>query len=120
MANEVKELAKETAKATGDIASKIEVIQGDSKAAIEAMSQIDQIMDKINQAQSTIASAVEEQTATTNEIGRTVAEVATGSGDIAQNIGHVATRRRTPPTGPPRPNGPRQRWGGWRLSWKDC
>jgi methyl-accepting chemotaxis protein len=90
VANEVKELAKETAKATEDIAAKIEVIQGDSQAAIEAMVQIDQIMEKINQAQATIASAVEEQTATTNEIGRTVAEAATGSGHIAQNIAQVA------------------------------
>jgi methyl-accepting chemotaxis protein len=91
VANEVKELAKETAKATEDIAAKIEAIQGDAKEAIEAIAQIDQIMDTINQGQATIASAVEEQTATTSEIGRSVHEAATGSGEIAQNIARVAT-----------------------------
>ena len=90
VANEVKELAKETAKATEDIAAKIEAIQGDSTAAIEAISQIDQIMSTIHEAQTTIASAVEEQTSTTNEIGRNVSEAATGSNGIAQSIGHVA------------------------------
>jgi methyl-accepting chemotaxis protein len=90
VANEVKELAKETAKATEDIAAKIEAIQGDSKAAIEAIGQIDNIMGGIHQAQATIASAVEEQTATTNEIGRSVGEAATGAGGIAQSIAQVA------------------------------
>ncbi len=91
VANEVKELAKETAKATEDIAGRIEAIQSDSQAAIDAIGQIGQIMDQINEAQTTIASAVEEQTATTSEIGRNVAEAAAGSTDIAQNIAGVAT-----------------------------
>jgi methyl-accepting chemotaxis protein len=48
-------------------------------------------MERISQAQATIASAVEQQTATTNEIGRTVHEAAAGSGEIAHNIASVAT-----------------------------
>ncbi len=91
VANEVKELAKETAKATDDIARRIEAIQGDSQAAIEAIAQIARIMDQINEAQTTIASAVEEQTATTSEMGRNVAEAASGSADIAENIASVAS-----------------------------
>ncbi len=91
VANEVKELAKETAKATEEIAARIEAIQGDSHAAIDAIGQIAQIMEQINEAQTTIASAVEEQTATTSEIGRNVAEAATGATDIAQNIAGVAS-----------------------------
>jgi methyl-accepting chemotaxis protein len=90
VANEVKELAKETAKATEDIAAKVEAIQGDSRATIEAITRIDQIMGSINQAQATIASAVEEQTAATSEIGRNASEAATGSGEIARNIFRVA------------------------------
>ena len=90
VANEVKELAKQTAGATEEIAHTIEAIQGGSQAAIDAVSQMDEIMAKVNSAQSTIAAAVEEQTATTAEIGRTVAEAASGSGEIARNIAHVA------------------------------
>ncbi len=90
VANEVKELAKETAKATEDISQKIEVIQGDTKSAIEAITQITTIIAQINDAQTTIAGAVEEQTATTNEMARNVEEAAKGSAEIAQNITGVA------------------------------
>jgi len=90
VANEVKELAKETAKATEDISQKIETIQGDTRSAVSAISQIGSIINQINDIQNTIASAVEEQTATTNEISRNVAEAARGSGEIAQNITGVA------------------------------
>jgi methyl-accepting chemotaxis protein len=91
VANEVKELAKQTASATDEISRTVEAIQGDSQAAIEAITQIDEIMAKVSAAQTAIASAVEEQTATTSEIGRTVNEAASGSGEIARNIAGVAT-----------------------------
>lgn len=90
VANEVKELAKETAKATEDISQKIETIQGDTRSAVNAIAQIGSIINQINDIQNTIASAVEEQTATTNEISRNVADAARGSGEIAQNITGVA------------------------------
>jgi len=91
VANEVKELAKETAKATEEIGQKIEAIQGDSKAAVAAIAEISTIINQINDVSSTIASAVEEQTATTNEIGRNVSEAAKGTTEIARNITGVAT-----------------------------
>ncbi|MFO0569033.1 MAG: methyl-accepting chemotaxis protein [Polyangiaceae bacterium] len=90
VANEVKELAKETAKATEDISQKIETIQADTRGAVEAIAQISTIISQINDIQNTIASAVEEQTATTNEISRNVTEAARGSGEIAENISGVA------------------------------
>ncbi len=90
VANEVKELAKQTARATEDISHKIEAIQGDSQGAVAAIGQISQIIHQINGLQQTIASAVEEQTATTSEIGRNVGEAAQGSHEIAQNIAGVA------------------------------
>jgi methyl-accepting chemotaxis protein len=90
VANEVKELAKQTAKATEDISRKIETIQGDTKGAVEAIAQIGTIINQINDIQNTIACAVEEQTATTGEISRNVAEAAKGSSDIAKNITGVA------------------------------
>lgn len=95
VANEVKELAKQTAKATEDISGKIEAIQTDTKGAVEAIEQIGQIINQINDIQNTIASAVEEQTATTGEISRNVAEAAKGSSEIAQNVGGVAQAARS-------------------------
>jgi methyl-accepting chemotaxis protein len=91
VANEVKELAKETAKATEEISQKIEAIQGDTAGAVQAIQQISQVISQINDIAATIASAVEEQSATTSEIGRNVAEAAKGSSEIAQNITSVAT-----------------------------
>src|SRR5439155_15096531 len=74
VANEVKELAKQTAKATEDIGRKIVAIQTDTKGAVEAIGRIGAIINQIHDLQNTVASAVEEQTATTNEIGRNVSE----------------------------------------------
>ena len=90
VANEVKELAKETAKATEDISRKIEAIQGDTKAAVEAIGTISGVIKQINDISSTIASAVEEQNATTNEMARNVSDAAHGSGEITSNIAGVA------------------------------
>jgi len=90
VANEVKELAKETAKATEDISRKIEAIQGDTKAAVDAIASISGVIHQINDISSTIATAVEEQNATTNEMSRNVSEAATGSGEITSNISGVA------------------------------
>ncbi|HMD97491.1 MAG TPA: methyl-accepting chemotaxis protein [Terriglobia bacterium] len=91
VANEVKELAKETAKATEDITRKIEGIQGDTKGAVEAIAEISRVITQINDIANTIASAVEEQTATTNEIARNVAEAAQGGKQVAENVASVAT-----------------------------
>ena len=94
VANEVKELAKETAKATEDISQKIETIQGDTRHAVAAISEINEVITKISDYQTTIATAVEEQTATTNEINRNVSEAAKGSSEIAENIVGVAEAAR--------------------------
>ena len=91
VANEVKELAKQTARATEDISQKIEAIQAGSKGAVDAIGEVSTIINQINDISNTIASAVEEQTATTNEIGRNVGEAARGSGEIAENISGVAS-----------------------------
>ncbi|SDD20192.1 methyl-accepting chemotaxis protein [Nocardioides lianchengensis] len=91
VANEVKELAQETARATEDIAKRVEAIQADTSGAVVAIGEIAEIITSINDYQNTIAAAVEEQTATTNEMSRNVAEASTGSGEIATNISGVAT-----------------------------
>jgi methyl-accepting chemotaxis protein len=94
VANEVKELAKQTAQATEDIGQKIEAIQRDTQAAVEAITRIGTIITQINEIQGSIAGAVEEQTATTNEIARNVTEAARGSAEIARNITEVAMAAR--------------------------
>jgi methyl-accepting chemotaxis protein len=99
VANEVKELAKQTAKATEDISRRIVAIQTDTTGAVEAIGQIGQIINQINDISTTIASAVEEQTATTNEIGRNVTEAARGSAEIAQNVAGVAQAARSTTAG---------------------
>lgn len=90
VANEVKELAKQTATATEDISQKIEAIQTDTKGAITAIDQIGKIIGQINDISNTIASAVEEQSATTNEIARNANEAAKGSTEISKNILNVS------------------------------
>ncbi len=91
VAGEVKELAQETARATEDIARRVAAIQVDTAGAVDAIGDISRIVGQINDYQLTIASAVEQQTATTNEMARSVTEAATGSGEIASNITGVAT-----------------------------
>jgi methyl-accepting chemotaxis protein len=90
VASEVKELAKQTAKATEDISQKITAIQEDTKRAVESIASITGIIGKINDISGIIATAVEEQSATTSEMSRNVSEAAKGSGDISQNIQGVA------------------------------
>jgi methyl-accepting chemotaxis protein len=91
VANEVKELAQATARATEDITRRVEAIQGDTSGAVTAIGRISDIIGSINDFQLTIASAVEEQTATTNEMSRSVQEAAGGSTEIATNITGVST-----------------------------
>jgi methyl-accepting chemotaxis protein len=91
VANEVKELAKQTAKATEDIGQRIGAIQTDAQSAVEAIKTISEVIGQVNDIASTIATAVEEQSATTAEMSRNVTEAAKGSGEVAKNITGVAT-----------------------------
>ena len=90
VANEVKDLAKETARATQEISKEVEAIQTDTQGAVEAIARISTIIGQVNDISATIASAVEEQSATTGEIGRNVSEAARGTQEIAHNIASVA------------------------------
>ena len=95
VANEVKELAKQTARATNDITDKIENIQGDSRSAVQAIKDITEAIDKVNQYASNIAASVEEQASTTNEVTRVVNESAEGVRQITENIGQVSMAAET-------------------------
>ena len=91
VASEVKDLAQETARATEEIAQRIQAIQQDTGEAVTAIDGISQIIEQISDYQTTIASAVEEQSATTTEMNRGVSQAADGAGEIAQSIASVAT-----------------------------
>ncbi|MDH5762767.1 MAG: methyl-accepting chemotaxis protein [Nitrospinota bacterium] len=90
VANEVKELANQTAQATDNISKKIQDIQANTKNAVDAISSITEVISQINDISNTIASSVEEQTATTNEMARGVNEAAMGAEEIVRNITGVA------------------------------
>ena len=90
VANEVKELAKQTATATEDISKKIEAIQVDAKNAVQAIKTISGVIGQVNDISGTIATAVEEQSATATEMSWNLTEAAKGAGEVAQNIHGVA------------------------------
>lgn len=90
VANEVKELAKQTAKATNDITNKISAIQKDAQNAVEAIGGISVAVEKLNGISGVIAAAVEEQTATTNEISRVVVQSKQGVESIANTVRNVS------------------------------
>ncbi|MBB2947705.1 methyl-accepting chemotaxis protein [Actinoplanes lutulentus] len=90
VAGEVKELAQQTAKATEEITARIGAIQGSSEAAASAIHEISDVIQRIGDYTTTIASAVEEQTATTGEMSRTVAEAAGSSSGVAGTVSSVA------------------------------
>jgi methyl-accepting chemotaxis protein len=90
VANEVKELARQTAKATDEITHKIGNIQADAQGGMQAIREISAIIKEINDIQTVIAGAVEEQAATTNEISNNTHQAARASSEIARNITSVA------------------------------
>ncbi|WNB85222.1 methyl-accepting chemotaxis protein [Cellulomonas sp. ATA003] len=96
VAGEVKELAQESARAAEDIGRRIATNRDQTSSAVAAIGEISGIIASINDYQMTIASAVEEQTATTNEMSRSVTEAATGSGRSrpTSRVSRMPRRRR--------------------------
>jgi methyl-accepting chemotaxis protein len=94
VAGEVKELARSTAKGAEDVQGLLETMRGDLGLAKAALEEIDRVIHEIHGAQNVIASAVEEQTATTSEIGRTIEESARGGASIVGHIHAVAASSR--------------------------
>ncbi|MCG2801940.1 MAG: methyl-accepting chemotaxis protein [Cellulomonas sp.] len=90
VAGEVKELAQETARATEDISRRVATIQTDTAAAVDVIVDIAKVIAHIDGYQTMIAAAVEEQTATTAEMGRSVQDAAESSLEISRNIDGVA------------------------------
>jgi methyl-accepting chemotaxis protein len=90
VASEVKNLATQTAKATGDIAAQIDGVQASTREAVEAIAAITRTVGDIDKISSAIAAAVEEQSAATQEIARNIEQAAVGTTEVNNNITGVS------------------------------
>jgi methyl-accepting chemotaxis protein len=90
VASEVKELAKQTAQATEQISKQVEQMQGNTTNAVKAIEEITKITNDINSISHTIVSAVEEQSATVNEISKNITGASQAATEIARNVGESA------------------------------
>lgn len=89
VASEVKALAEQTAKATGEISQQIKGIQDATDESVVAIKEIGGTIGRMSEIASTIASAVEEQGAATQEIARNVQQAAQGTQEVSSNITDV-------------------------------
>ncbi len=89
VAQEVKTLAAQTAKATEDTGVQIAGIQIATSQAVTANEEISETIARVNEISTTIAAAVEEQSAATQEIARSVEQAAAGTTEISSSISHV-------------------------------
>ena len=86
VASEVKNLATQTARATEEIAGQVKSIQDSTDSAAQAIQAITVTINRVNEISTAIASAVEEQGASTQEISRNVQEASTGTAEVSNNI----------------------------------
>jgi len=86
VANEIKELAKQTAEATLEIRERIAAIQSSTDLTVSEMSEINVVINEVNDIVSTIATSVEEQSATTREIATNVSQAAIGISEVNENV----------------------------------
>ena len=86
VANEIKELARQTAEATGEIRKRIEGMQNATIQAIEGIEEIPEIIRNVDELVSTIATAVEEQSLTTKEIAENVGQASKGINEVSMNV----------------------------------
>ena len=89
VASEVKALANQTARATEEIATQIEGIQGATSEAVAAIQGIDGTIGRLNEIANAIAAAVEEQGAATGEIADSIQRAAQGTEDVNRNLGGI-------------------------------
>ena len=90
VASEVKNLATQTAKATEEIGGQIAAMQQETDGAVGALQGISETIGRINEIAASVSSAVEEQSAATQEIGRNVNEAAKGTQEVNENIAKVS------------------------------
>ncbi len=91
VANEIKELARQTAEATGEIKSQVESIQTSTQGTVTEINSVSDIVGQIDEIVSTIATAVEEQSVTTTEIVNNVTQASVGIGEVNENVAQSST-----------------------------
>jgi methyl-accepting chemotaxis protein len=91
VAHEIKELAKQTADASGQIRQNIEAIQSSTTDSIKEINAISKVVDDVNQIVSTISAAIEEQSITTRDISENVAQAAKGINEVNTNVAQAST-----------------------------
>jgi aerotaxis receptor len=89
VASEVKALAEQTAKATGEIGLQITGIQAATQDSVGAIKEIGDTIGRMSEISSTIAAAVEEQGAATQEISRNIQHASQGTSQVSANITDV-------------------------------
>lgn len=87
VANEVKNLAMQTAEATEDIEKQIEGIQGSTEVTVSQIKQISKVIHHVHEIVTSISEAVEEQSDTTREIAKSVAQASEGIQDVNKSVG---------------------------------
>jgi methyl-accepting chemotaxis protein len=91
VAQEIKSLAQQTEEATKDISDKITGVQTTTSESVEAIESIVAIINEINEIVTTVAAAIEEQSATTQEISINVAQAGVGVQEVNENINQIST-----------------------------
>ena len=86
VANEIKELAKQTAEATGEIKSKITSIQGSTNETVDEIRQISNVISEVDEIVTEITMSVQEQSATSGEISQNVTQAAEGIAEVNENV----------------------------------
>jgi len=90
VANEIKELAKQTSEAAGQIKERVGEFQSTTEGTVQSISKISQVISEINDIVTTIATAIEEQTATTSEIANNIAQASVGLTEVNENVSQSA------------------------------
>ncbi len=91
VANEIKELARQTAVATQEIKTKIEGIQNSTRATVNEIGQISEVIGNVNEIVGTIATATEEQSVTTKEIASNIGQASTGIQEVTEKVGQSSS-----------------------------
>ena len=91
VANEIKELARQTAEATQKIKEKIEGIQNSTSGAVSEIAKILTVINDVDTIVTTIASSVEEQSVTTREIASNVSQASSGIQEVNEKVAHSST-----------------------------
>ena len=86
VANEIKELAQQTADATGDISKKIDDIQNSTDASVTEIQEVTEVISQVQEFVSTSASAMEEQSTTTKDIANNISQLSQGVQEINTNV----------------------------------